>query len=134
MDAEQLNEAISSWLAKVRGAITSGKLDPKRKDDVAYILAALSAVSNPDLADALDEKGDLGTILWLAGGKEKQPSNAALHRLRDIGANPSLKSFLANTKTIIDNPNQIETFTKQIQTKIEPIMNKKLSAERKASA
>jgi len=131
---DQLNEAISSWLTKVRSSVTAGKLNPAKKQDVAQILAALSAISNPDLADALDEKGDFGTLLYMAGGQEKNASNAALHRLRDIGRSPSLKTFLANALKVVEDPHHIEAFTKQIQTRIEPIMNKKLASERKLSA
>jgi len=133
-DVEQLNEAISSWLTKVRSTVTSGKLDPTKKQDVAQILAALSALSNPDLADALDEKGDLGTILYNAGDKDKVKSNAALQRLLMIGREPSVKTFVANATKAIEDPQAIEVFTKQVQSKIEPIMNKKLSIERKTAA
>jgi len=134
LSLEQLNEAVSTWLAKVRNTAATGKLDPSKKDSVINILGALAALSNPDLADALDEKGDLGTILYNAGDKDKVKSNAALQRLLMIGREPSVKTFVANATKAIEDPQAIEVFTKQVQSKIEPIMNKKLSIERKTAA
>lgn len=131
LSMEQLNEAITTWLSKVRNTIGTGKLDPAKKDSVVSILGALSALSNPDLADALDEKGDLGTILYNAGGKDKLKSNAALQRLLMIGREPSVKAFVANAMKAAEDPHAAEALTKQIQVKIEPIMNKKLAIERK---
>ena len=46
MSTEQLNEAISSWLAKVRASTAAGRLDPAKKDSVSKILGALSAITN----------------------------------------------------------------------------------------
>lgn len=131
MSTDQLNEAVTTWLAKVRNAISNGKLDPNKKDAVIKILGALSAITNPDLADALDEKGDLGTILWYAGDKDKTKSNAGLKRLEIIGNHPSVKTFIANAANAVQDPQSIDTFTKQIQARIEPVMNKRLGAERK---
>ena len=137
MSTDQLNEAISTWLAKVRGTISTGKLDPKKKDSVTKILGALSALSNPDLAAALDEKGDLGTILFNAGDKDQLKSNAGLQRLLMIGNHPSVKAFVANAEKamqqvdVMGNTQPIEVLTKKIQAQLEPIMNKKLTAERK---
>jgi len=134
MSTDQLNEAVTGWLAKVRNSVLGGKLDPAKKDSVAKILGALAAISNPDLADALDEKGDLGTILFNVGDKDKLKSNAGLQRLLMIGRDPSVRTFVANATKAVDDPQGIEAFTKRIQTKIEPIMNKKLAAEHKRSA
>jgi len=134
MSTDQLNESISTWLAKVRNTASTGNLNPEKKDSVVKILGALSAISNPDLADALDEKGDLGTILFNAGGKDKAMSNAGLQRLLMIGNHPSVKSFVANVAQSIDDPQSISTLTKQIQAKIEPVMNKRLAAERKSAS
>ena len=131
MSTEQLNEAITSWLAKVRASTGAGKLDPAKKDSVSKILGALSAISNPDLADALDDKGDLGTILFNAGDKDKTKSNAGLQRLLMIGRDPSVRSFVANAAKAIDDPQAVDSLTKQIQTKIEQVMNKKLAIERR---
>lgn len=131
MSTEQLNEAVTTWLAKVRNTITSGKLDPAKKDSVVKILGALAAISNPDLADALDEKGDLGTILFNAGDQDNIKSNAGLQRLLMIGNDPSVKTFVANALKAVEDVHTIEAFTKQIQSKIEPIMNKKLAVARK---
>lgn len=131
MTTAQLNEAVTTWLAKVRNSISGGKLDPSKKDAVTKILGALAAISNPDLADALDEKGDLGTILFNAGDKDSMKSNAGLQRLLMIGRDPSVKTFVANAVKAIEDPQAIDTFTKQIQAKIEPVMNKKLGIERK---
>lgn len=131
MSTDQLNEAVTTWLAKVRTVISNGKLDPSKKDSIIKILGALAAVSNPDLADALDAKGDLGTILFNAGDKDNMKSNAGLQRLLMIGRDPSVKTFVANAAKAVEDPQAIDTFTKQIQAKIEPIMNKKLGKERK---
>ena len=137
MSTGQLNEAISTWLAKVRNTVATGKLDPDKKDSVIKILGALSALSNPDLADALDEKGDLGTILFNAGDKDKIKSNAGLQRFLMIGNHPSVKTFVANAQKamqqvdVMGNTQPIELLTKKIQAQLEPIMNKKLATERK---
>jgi len=131
MSTEQLNEAITTWLVKVRNTITSGKLDPAKKDSVVKILGALSAISNPDLADALDEKGDLGTILFNAGDQDNIKSNAGLQRLLMVGNDPSVRTFVTNALKAVEDVRTIEAFTKQLQSKIEPIMNKKLAIERK---
>lgn len=130
MSTEQLNESVTTWLAKVRNIITNGKLDPAKKDSVIKILGALAAISNPDLADALDDKGDLGTILFNAGDKDKAKSNAGLQRLLMLGKDPSVKAFVANATKAVEDPQAIDTFTKQIQAKIEPVMNKRLGVER----
>lgn len=133
MSTDQLNEAVTTWLAKVRNVISNGKLDPSKKESIIKILGALAAVSNPDLADALDAKGDLGTILFNAGDKDNMKSNAGLQRLLMIGRDPSVKTFVANAAKAVENPQAIDTFTKQIQSKIEPIMNKKLGKERRTA-
>ncbi len=127
---EQLNEAVTTWLARVRNSISNGKLDANKKDSIIKILGALAAISNPDLADALDDRGDLGTILFNAGDKDKNKSNAGLQRLLILGRHPSVKSFVQTAAKAVNNPQSIDAFTKQIQAKIEPIMNKKLSTER----
>jgi hypothetical protein len=138
MSTGQLNEAISTWLAKVRNTVATGKLNPDKKDSVVKILGALSALSNPDLAAALDEKGDLGTILiTMAGDQDKVKSNAGLQRLLMIGNHPSVKAFITNAQKamqqvdVMGNTQPIELLTKKIQSQLEPIMNKKLAAERK---
>lgn len=133
MEPEQLNEAISTWLAKVRNTVSSGKMDPEKKNSVVKILGALSAISNPDLADALDEKGDLGTILFNAGGKDKMKSNLGLQSLLMLGNHPSVKAFVNDASRAIDDSQIMDSLTKQIQSKIEPIMNKKLGMERRDS-
>jgi len=132
MSTEQLNEAVTTWLAKVRNIITTGKLNPAKKDAVTRILGALAAISNPDLADALDTEGDLGTILFNAGGEDNHKSNEGLQRLLMLGKHPSVKTFMANALRAVEDPQAIEAFTKKIQAKIDPVMNKRLSKERKS--
>lgn len=132
MSTEQLNEAVTTWLAKVRNTIATGKLDPKKKEAVTRILGALAAISNPDLADALDTEGDLGTILFNAGGEDNLKSNAGLQRLLMLGKHPSVKTFMQNAMKAVEDPQAIEAFTKQIQAKIDPIMNKRLAKERRS--
>jgi len=131
MSTAQLNEAVSVWLAQVRNLVSVGKLDPEKKDSVVKILGALEAISNADLADALDDKGDLGTVLYNAGDKDKAKSNAGLQRLLLIGRDPSVRSFVARAAAEIEDAQKIDNYTKQIQSRIEAIMNKKLGAERK---
>lgn len=148
LSAEQLNEAVTSWLAKIRGLSAAGKFAGKmgrgatgipaeKKDAVAKILGALDAITNPDLADALDEKGDLGSILLKVSSENKDESNAALHRLLGIGNHPSVKSFVENAQKVMqsievrNNTQPFEALTKKIQAKIEPIMNKKVATERR---
>ena len=132
---DQLNEAISTWLAKVRNEVASGRLketEPetvKIKQGIIRALGALSAISNPDLADALDDEGNLGRILFDAGGSDEDASKAALQKLALIGGHPSVKTFVANVAADIDNAQAIDSLTKKIQAKIEPIMNKKRSLE-----
>jgi len=133
MTTEQLNEAVTTWLAKVRNVISNGNFDPSKKESVIKILGALSAITNPDLASALDDKGDLGTILYNAGDKDPAKSNQALQRLVAIGNHPSVKSFTSQAAKAVEDPQMIDTFTKQIQSKIEPILNKKLGMERNAN-
>lgn len=127
----QLDEAITNWLARVREAAANGNLNPEKKADVAAVLGALLAVSEPDLADALDERGDLGTILAAAGDKDKTTSNAALARLRDMGRHPSVRTFTANAVKALDNQNTVVPFINKIQSKIDRTMNQRLGAERK---
>ncbi len=131
MSHDQLNEAVSTWLANVRNVVSRGRLDPSKKDAVIKILGALAAISNEDLADALDEKGDLGTILYNAGGEDKMQSNAGLQRLMLIGREPSVKSFIQRASAAVEDPETINKFTKEIQVKIDRIMNKKLGVARK---
>jgi len=46
MSTDQLNESISTWLAKVRNTASTGNLNPEKKDSVVKILGALSAISS----------------------------------------------------------------------------------------
>lgn len=130
LDVEQLNEAVTTWLAKVRNVVSKGTLDPNKKESVAKILGALLALSNPDLADALDEEGDIGTTLYNVSSGDKVLSNAALQKLLQIGNHPSVKSFVQNVMQSIDDPQALEQLTKKIQVKIEPVMNRLLKRER----
>jgi len=133
MPIQQLDEAITNWLARVREAASNGTLNPAKKADVASVLGALMAVSEPDLADALDERGDLGTILAAAGDKDKTTSNAALARLRDMGRHPSVRTFTANAAKALDDQNTVVQFINKIQSKIDRTMNQRLGMERKRS-
>ncbi len=128
---EQLDEAITSWLARIREAVRNGNLNQEKKKDVAAVLGALSAVSEPDLADALDERGDLGTILAAAGDKNKTTSNAALAKLRNMGLHPSVRTFTANAEKALNNQNTVVQFINKIQSKIDRTMNQRLGIERK---
>lgn len=127
----QLDEAITNWLARVRESAVNGNLDPNKKASVGAVLGALMAVSEPDLADALDEKGTLGTILAAAGDKDQATSNAALSKLRDMGLDPSVRTFTANATKALDDQSTVVQFINKIQSKIDRTMNQRLGMERK---
>ena len=127
---EQLSETVTEWLAKVRNTVGKGTLDPNKKVGVTRVLGALMAMSNPDIADALNEKGDLGTVLYSVGGENKQDSNAALQRLAQLGRHPSVKSFTEKAAQVIDDPDAATLLTKQVQGKIDQVMRKTLAQER----
>jgi len=126
----QLDEAVSSWLVKVKNLVSRNTLNPDKKQQVIKVLAALAAISNPDLAAALNDNGDLGSILFNAGGVDKTASNSALHKLAAIGAHPSVKGFISGAEKAVDDPQGIDIYTKEIQIKIDKVMNKLRGQER----
>lgn len=131
LTTEQLNEAVTQWLAKIRNAVTSGtNFDDDKKIAYTRILGALQAISNENVADALDTNGDLGTILYDAGGTDKNASKVALNKLLALGRYPTNSSYVANAAKAMEDSELIKDFTNKITTRIEPIMNRKLTQER----
>jgi len=133
LTADQLNEAVTNWLARLRGAAEKGNVDPSKKQGIAYVLGALMALSDPNIADALDERNDLGTMLYAVSSDNKEDSKAALQRLVQIGRHPSLKSYVAQASETLDNPDTINQVANQLQTKIDQVMRSKLSKERQTT-
>ncbi len=131
MSANQLNEAVGTWLALVRNRVSKGELPRSSKNNVIKILGALDAISNEDLADALDDKGDMGAILWDVGDKDKTKSEAALQRLLAIGNEPSLKKFVQHAASQVENSEKTNAYTMKIHSNIERVMNKRRGKERR---
>ena len=129
--AEPLNEAATEWLATLRGVLGKGTLDPNKKQNASYILGALMALSNADLVDALDDKGDIGTVLYNASNKDNpQESKAAMKRLMQMGRHPSIKTFVAKAMAAMDDPKQSTKLIGQVQSKIDQTMRAKLAKEK----
>lgn len=123
-------EAITNWLAKVNGVVTGGKLDPQKGQSVAEILGATIALSDSDTASAFDDKGDLGTVLYMASSKNPQESNAALKRLREIGRHPSVRSYTKQAKEAMADPAAFKTLINNTKSNIDKVMRTKLSKEK----
>lgn len=135
MSVKTLNEAVTQWLGKIRNAVAKGVNFPEDKK-LAYtrILGALQAISNEEIADALDTDSDLGTTLYAAGGSDKNTSKAALQKLLALGRDPTNKSYVENAAQAMQDIEALKQFTNKIATRIEPIMNRKLTQERKNKA
>jgi len=130
LPVDQLNEAVTHWLARIRNAVASGtNFDEDKKLAYTRILGALQAISDSNVADALDTDGDLGTILADAGGSDKNASKAALNKLLALGRYPTNKSYVENAAKAMEDSEALKDFTNKIATRIEPIMNKKLKAQ-----
>lgn len=132
-DSELLTEAITHWLAKLRSLLAKGPLDPQQKQGAAYVLAAVDALSDPDIAAAFDEKEDLGTVLYAASGNDPANSQAAIQRLIQIGRHPSSRKYLEQAQQVLDNPQEATQFASQLQMKIDRIMQQKLAKEKTSS-
>lgn len=130
---EQLDEAVTQWVAKLRNAIGRGRLDPNKKGSIVNILGSLLAMSDEDVADALDEKGDMGSLLDAIGGADKQLSNAALKRLVQLGRHPSVRTYVQRAQEIVDgDPNEAGQALKKVQMSLDQVMRRKLQRERGA--
>lgn len=132
MTATQLNEAATQWIAKLRYALERGRLDPQKQPQFVNILGSLIALSDENVADALDEKGDMGSLLDVVSGPDKKMSNVALRKLVDLGRHPSIKTYVQRAKEIISNPREAGNALKQVQTKIDQVMRRKLQREQGA--
>jgi hypothetical protein len=133
IELEQINETITSYLNTAARAAEGGKLDDSQKENVASVFAAVAALINPDLADAFDERNDLGAILYKADASGDEAGNAALNRLREIGNHPSAKTFKRQAIEAINDPTRVKRMADKLRIKIEPIMNKKVSAMRQGA-
>ena len=133
LDLEQINETITSYLNTAARAAEGGKLDDSQKENVASVFAAVAALINPDLADAFDERNDLGAILYKADAGGDEAGNAALNRLREIGNHPSARTFKQQAIQAVNDPARIKSMADKLRIKIEPIMNKKISAMRQGA-
>ena len=134
MTATQLNEAATQWIAKLRYALERGRLDPQKQSQFTNILGSLIALSDENVADALDEKGDMGSLLDVVSGPDKKMSNAGLRKLVELGRHPSIKSYVQRAGEIIANPREAGNALKQVQTKIDQVMRRKLQRERGAGS
>ena len=131
VDIVQLDEAVTQWVAKLRNAIGKGRVDPNKKGSIVNILGSLMAMSDEDVADALDEKGDMGSLLDAIGGADKQLSNAALKRLVELGRHPSIKSYVARANEIVSgDPNEAAQALKKVQMSLDQVMRRKMQQER----
>jgi len=131
-DYGQIDEAVTTWLARLRNVAEKGNLDPSKRQNVAYVLGALMALSDPNIADAFDEKNDLGTLLYAVSGEDKAASQAAIQRLIQMGRHPSANTYVSQAEQILNNPQQIIQTASQLQGKIDQVMRTKLAKERGA--
>jgi len=130
--ATQLDEAATQWIAKLRYALERGRLDPRKQPQFENILGSLLALSDENVADALDEKGDMGSLLDVVSGEDSKMSNAALRKLVELGRHPSIKTYVQRAKEIIANPKEAGNALKQVQTRIDQTMRRKVQQERGA--
>jgi hypothetical protein len=135
---EQLNEAVQQFLNTYANKIANGQLEgnPKVKENVINIFAALQALSQPDLADAHDDnpRMPLGQVLSDFYGKNgKEAHKIAAARLNEIGKDPSSRTYRTQAEQAVNSPEHITAFANKIRTKIEPVMNSMLSKERQAA-
>jgi len=132
-NSEFITEAITQWLAKVGKVVGGGKLDPEKSKSVSEILGAVSALGNPDTAAAFDEKGDLGTVLYMASSANPQESNAALKRLREIGRHESARTYTQQAAAAMQDPAAFANYVNKAKTDIDRVMRMKLSKEKGAT-
>lgn len=132
-NSEFITEAITQWLAKVGKVVGGGRLDPEKAKSVAEILGAVSALGNPDTAAAFDEKGDLGTVLYMASSANPQESNAALKRLREIGRHESARTYTQQATQSMQDPTAFAEYVNKAKTNIDRVMRTKLSKEKGAT-
>ena len=155
---EPINEAVTKFLRNFINRIENDEFKPApgekeeafraRKDKVINVLAGIRALTdiNTALAYQKDEadaenpqvgvEGDetatsIGSVLKnFYGSNGEQAHKIAQAKLIEIGsqASPSLRQEAAS---VVDNPEQIRAYAGKLQTAIEPVMNKLLSAEAK---
>jgi hypothetical protein len=131
--SEFITEAITNWLAKVNKVVGGGRLDPEKQKSVSEILGAVSALGNPDTAAAFNEKGDLGTVLFMASSKNPQESNAALKRLREIGRHESARTYTSQAQQAMNDPSAFTEFVNKAKVAIDRVMRSNLAKEKSAT-
>ncbi len=127
LSVEQLNEAISNWIARAKNGIRDGKMSPSQKQNAAAVFAALLALTNKHLEGSYNASGDLGKILSDISGDDPQADVEATKKLRNMGL--SSETYLQQATQAVENPGAINKFATMLQAKIEPVMNRNLSQE-----
>ncbi len=126
-----LHEAATQWLAKLKNVVSNNNLQPEQKQNAIYALSALMALSVPEFADAIDEKGDIGLVLYNVNSSNPQDSDWALKRLIAIGRHPSIsKGYQAKAKAAIEDPDTLNQTVSKIQLPIDKLMTKKLAKQK----
>ena len=134
MTATQINEAATQWIRKLGYALERGRLDPRKQAAFASILGALLAIADGkgEIADALDEKGDMGGLLAKVSGEDKALSDGALKRLVQIGRDPSVRGYVKRAQEIFANPAEAGNALKKAQISIDRVMTRKVQQEQGA--
>ena len=137
-DIEQLDEAVQNFLTSAATKIEKGALkdNPKVKENIIDIFAALQALTQEDIAAAHDDnpKLPLGQVLDNFYGKNgAEAHKIAATRLKEIGRHPSSRSYRTQAEQAVNSPEHISAYANKIRTKIEPVMNRMLSKERQAA-
>ena len=128
-----LNEAITNWIVKKMTALRNGTLPKEELKSTISIFGALNAIQNSDIADAFNERGDLGTTLAKVYSGDEQASQLSLNRLEQIGNHPSARTFTKQAEEAINSPNRMHDFARGIQVPIDRVMNKLLAQEKASS-
>ena len=122
---EQLNEAVTHWLANLRSVIGKGTFDETKKPTFAMILGSLIALSDPVNIDALNiKKSELLRNFQSVTSPDKQASGDALRTLQNLGRDPSISGYVDQAKDLLDNPEELNTASKKLQVKLNRIMDK----------
>jgi hypothetical protein len=130
---EILTEAITNWLAKLRGVVAKETMKPQEKQPAAEILGAVIALTQPGIASAFNDRNDIGTVLNLAAGQNKDMSRAALKRLQNIGNHESVAQYTEEALEALDDITKLTELTKRVQIKIDQLMRRNLAKEQKMS-
>ena len=128
VDLEELNEAITNILATAARKIEGGAVADEDKDNLAAVLGAVAALSNPDIADAFDTRGNLGEILRNADVDMNDPkAKSAVNQLMAIGNHPSSRGYKQQALDMVNDPTKITQWTQKIRMPVERVMNQKVA-------